>query len=266
MSAVQVRIFPARLSWPPAVKEISSAPRDTARLRLVNKATGFDSLREFRALEALWCFGIDQLKLDKISACESLRELYCEYYLRISDVRCLKNLTHLEVLRLDTCSNIKSLDQLEQFTHLRGLGIENFKNVHDVKPLAKLTNLRQLAIEGSIWTRMKIDSLAPISNLTDLEFLGLTSLKVTDESLAPLANLTKLKQLLVANVYPFEEFARLSARLPKTECQWFEPYISTTLICEKCKEEKRVLLSGKGKSLLCPRCDAPTTAETDRGI
>lgn len=256
MVALQLRIFPARLTWPQSAKDAGAIARDTTRLRLVNKAIGFESLREFESLEALWCFGIDQTKLEQISACTSLKELYCEYHLRISDLRCLSRLPDLEVLRLDSCPSIESLAQLGDFTDLNGLGIENFKNVHDVEPLAKLTNLRQLAVEGSIWTRMKIDSLAPLSSLERLEFLGLTSLKVVDESLAPLANLKNLRQLFLTNAYPFEEFARLAAQLPNTECQWFAPYVSTTLKCEECDEEDRVLLTGKGKSLLCPRCDA----------
>jgi hypothetical protein len=256
MSGVQLRIYPARLPWNTVGKDVRSVQRDATRLRLVNKATGFETLHQLKSLEALWCFGIDQTKLEQIAACVSLQALYCEYYLRISSVSCLKRLPHLEVVRLDSCSSITSFEQLGEFTHLRGLGIENFKNVHDIKPLSKLTNLKELSVEGSIWTRMKIDSLAPISNLKELEFLGLTSLKVMDESLAPLANLKKLKKLSLANVYPLEEFARLAAKLPNTECQWFAPYISMDLKCEKCKEEKRVLLTGKGKSLLCPRCDA----------
>ena len=255
MSDVQLRIFPARLSWPKAGNDARTIPRETTRLRLVNKATGFESLREFESLEALWCFGIDQTKLEQIAACSSLKELYCEYYLRISDISCLRRLPHLEILRLDSCFNIKSFEQLGEFTHLSGLGLENFKNVHDIKPLAKLTNSKQLAVEGSIWTRMKIDSLAPLSNLEDLEYLGLSSLKVVDESLAPLANLKKLKKLFVANYYPLAEFARLAARLPNTECTWFSPYMSTNLTCKECNEEKRVLLTGKGTSTLCPRCD-----------
>ena len=256
MAGLQVQIYPARLLWSGACNDVRSVPPDVTRLRLVNKAIGFENLHRLKSLEALWCFGIDQTKLEQIAACGSLRELYCEYNLRITDLGCLKKLRHLEVLRLDSCSSIKSLEQLGEFTRLRGLGIENFKNVHDIKPLSKLTNLSALSVEGSIWTRMKIDSLAPISKLEELEFLGLTSLKVLNESLGPLANLKKLKKLSLANVYPFEEFARLAVKLPNTECQWFEPYISMGLTCEKCKEEKRVLTTGKGQSLLCPRCDA----------
>ena len=255
MSDVQVRIFPARFSWPQAGNDARSIPRDTTRLRLVNKAVGFESLREFESLEALWCFGIDQKKLEQISDCSSLRELYCEYNLRITDVSCLKTLPHLEVLRLDSCFKITSLEQLGEFTHLSGLGLENFKYVHDIKPLAKLTKLRQLAVEGSIWTAMKIDSLAPLSNLEELEYLGLAGLKVLDKSLAPLGNLKKLKKLFVGNYFPLAEFARLAAMLPNTECAGFAPYFSINLRCKKCNEEKRVLLTGKGTSNLCPRCD-----------
>src|SRR5690349_11220325 len=127
MAAVQLRIFPARLSWPQAGKEVHAIPSSTTRLRLVNKATGFERLCEFESLEVLWCFGIDQTKLEQISACSSLKELYCEYYLRIFDLSCLKRLQHLEVLRLDSCFKITSFEQLGEFTHLSGLGIENFK-------------------------------------------------------------------------------------------------------------------------------------------
>src|SRR5262245_39790684 len=125
MSGVQVRIYPASHSWPTASKDVQIVPPETTRLRLVNKAIGFETLHQLKSLEALWCFGINQTKLEQIAACVSLRELYCEYNLRITDVGCLKKLQHLEVLRLDSCSSIKSLEQLGEFTHLRGLGIEN---------------------------------------------------------------------------------------------------------------------------------------------
>ena len=168
----------------------------------------------------------------------------------------MKKLPVLEVLRLDSCSTIDSLEPLGELTQLTGLAIENFKNVHDLSPLATLTNLRQLAVEGSIWSRMKINSLAPIAGLSRIEYLNLSNLKVADESLAPLTHLTNLKKLVTANFYPFEEFARLSAKLPNCECQWFAPYVATTLKCPKCEAENRVMLTGKGKPLLCPRCDA----------
>jgi hypothetical protein len=248
-------IYPSRYEWPIISRDLATVPRNATKVKLVIKAVGYELLREFESLESLWCYGIDQRKLEQIVSRVSLRELYLDWYLRITDVGPLKKLTQLKVLRFDSCSNIKSLEQVGELDNLVGLAIENFKNVHNIKPLSNLTNLKDLAVEGSIWTRMKIESLAPLTNLTTLEFLGLTSLKVLDESLEPLANLKNLKRLNLANAYPFEEFARLAARLPGTECQWFVPYISTTLTCQNCKSANRVILTGKGKSHLCPHCN-----------
>ena len=250
------RIFPSRLNWPQSTNNLDEIPRRTEAVRLVSKATGYDKLIEFKQLSALWCFGVDQKKLIQISECKSLNKLYLDYQLRIEDLSPLQRLPLLDVLRLDSCSRISSLEQLGELRHLTGLAIENFKNVHDIKPLSMLTDLSELAVEGSIWTRMKINSLEPITKLANLQYLSLTNLKVMDESLVPLHALKNLKQLLIANFYPAAEFATLAAKLPGCECQWFEPFVSLSLGCKTCDEENRVMLSGKGTSTLCPRCDA----------
>ena len=254
------RIFPPRLEWPSSVNDLSEVPQSATRIRLTTKTVGYEKLREFQCLSALWCFGVNQQKLNHISQCVSLRDLYLDYNLRITELSPLKKLPCLDVLRLDSCSTIDSLKELGALSQLTGLAIENFKSVHDLRPLAVLTNLRELAIEGSLWTRMKIESLAPISGLSRIEYLSLTNLKVADESLEPLTHLTNLKELQIANFYPFAEFARLSAKLPNCECQWFAPYIVTNLKCKKCETENRVMLTGKGKGVLCPKCDAARLA------
>jgi len=253
------RIYPSRHAWPISTANLDDAPHNAERIRLVNRGTGFDKLSEFKSLSALWCYGIDQKKLTHISECTSLCNLYLDYQLRIDDLLPLQRLPRLDVLRLDSCSKITSLQRLSDLKQLTGLAIENFKNVHDIQPLSVLTNLKELAIEGSIWTRMKIDSLSPIMKLTGIEFLSLTNLKVADESLKPLSKLTSLRELHVANFYPFGEFARLAAVLPQCKCQWFAPYVSTSLKCEKCNDN-RVLVTGKGKSLMCVTCDSARLA------
>ena len=250
------RIFPARLEWPAAVGNIDDVPRNTTRLRLISKAVKFEKLVEFEDLSELWCFGIDHKKLEYISRCKSLRHLYLDYNLRTGDLTPLRNLPLLEVLRLDSCSKINSLDQVAELTQLTGLAIENFKNLHDITPLSALINLKELAIDGSIWTRMKLESLKPIANLEKLELLSLTNTKVADESLEPLQRLANLKELILANFYPVAEFAKLSAKLPHCDCQWFKPFITTTLRCEKCGSNTRIMLSGKGTSMICGNCDA----------
>ena len=255
------RIFPARLEWPVAAENLDDVPRNTTRIRLISKATRFETLAEFKDLNALWCFGIDQKKLDHISRCQSLQRLYIGYNLRAGDFSPLKRLPKLDVLHLDSCSKVSGLEQLAELTQLTGLSIENFKNVHDIAPLLALTNLRELAIDGSMWTRMTITSVEPIRNLSNLEFLSLTNTKVADESLEPLQELSNLKTLSIANFLPVAEFAKLSAKLPHCSCDWFKPYITTNLQCKKCGRNTRVMLSGKGTSMLCSQCDVGRLAK-----
>jgi hypothetical protein len=250
------QIYPATLHWPPAVDDLNKVAITDTRVRLISGAAGFEKLKTFAELEALWCFGIDRKKLGYISQCSSLRCLYLDYNLRTDDIGCLLQLPNLRVLTLDSCSKFTSLEQLADFTNLTGLSVTNFKNVHEIEPLANLNTLRELAVDGGMWTRMKIQSLAPLANLRQLEYLSLTNTKVLDESLEPLGELTNLKQLTIANFYPFEEFAKLSTRLVKTKCQWFAPFIKTTFKCPKCQVGDLVMLTGKGRPMLCECCDA----------
>jgi Leucine-rich repeat (LRR) protein len=249
-------IYPATREWPAAVDDLSKVEKTTTRIRLISGAKGFEKLSEFTQLEALWCFGVDQKKLRYISECSSLKELHLGYNIRAADINCLVQLSHLRVLTLDSCSKIQSLEQVAALKTLVALAIVNFKNVHHLDPLANLTNLRELAIDGSIWTRMTLQTLAPLRPLEQLEYLSLSNTKVHDESLEPIGNLTNLRKLDIANFYPFQEFARLSMKLRQTECQWFAPFITMRLTCTKCQSSERVMLTGKGRPMLCQRCDA----------
>ena len=66
------------------------------------------------------------------------------------------------------------------------------------------------------------------------------------------------------NFYPVEEFARLSARLPKTECTWFEPFVPVEYSsCRKCSQSTMVMLTGKGTSTLCASCDEARVLKHD---
>jgi hypothetical protein len=251
-----IRIRPARLDWPSAIGSSTELRPDIERLRLVDNFKGYDQLKRLPKLKALWCFGIDDAALSHIADCEQLEELHMDYRLKTGKLRALKNLSGLRILTINTCSHISSLDEISEFEELEGLHIENLKNVHSIDKLSKLRKLKQLGVAGSIWTRMKIETLAPLSNLTSLEYLDLTNLKAKDESLKPLAQLNHLRELDLPNFYAMKEIAWLSGRLTNTHCTWFAPYIRMNLECEKCKAPTRVMLSGKGKPILCRNCDA----------
>lgn len=255
MEETFVRLYPLRLNWPKAVENASELHPDIERLRLVGGFKGYDQLKGLTRLRALWCFGIDAKALEQIAACPTIEELHLDYRLKTGDLRPLHQLPRLKILTINSCSTISSLLEISQFEKLEGLYIENFRNVHSISELSKLTKLKQLGVAGSIWTRMKIETLDPLAGLISLEYLDLTNCKVRDESLRPLAPLSKLRRLDIPNFYPMEEFAWLSVRLPETQCTWFTPYIPMNLNCERCKSATLVMLTGKGKPVLCSQCD-----------
>jgi Leucine-rich repeat (LRR) protein len=252
-------IKPALLNWPTTIEDWSPSLREIERLRLVAAFKDYALLKTLPRLKALWCFGVDTEALSQIADCSLLEELHLDYRLRTGSLRVLQNLSLLRVLTINTCSEIRSLTEVSELNSLEGLSIENFKNVHTIDELSGLRQLTQLGIDGSMWTRMKIESLQPLASLDRLEYLSLTNTKVTDESLWPLGGLSRLRHLDIANFYPTSEFAWLSAQLPNTECAWLKPFINTHIKCPKCGNP-RVMLSGKGKPMLCPNCNATRLA------
>lgn len=248
-------IFPAHCIWPPAVDDVLRVPVDAVSIRLVSGAKSLDRLPSCAGLKALWCFDVGAGDLDSISSCTSLESLYIEN-IKTGDLSSLRRLARLRVLGLETCSKVTSLIELSELHSLQGLGITHFKNVHDLEPLARLSGLRALAVAGGIWTRMRVKSFAPLEGLEGLDLLHLTNIKADDDSLRPLAGLRNLRKLEIANVYPTSEFALLSQRLRSTECDWFRPFVEvSSLQCKKCSELSMVMPTGKGKPMLCVRCN-----------
>lgn len=249
------KIFPARREWPPAVDDVMKAPLDTSRVRLISGAKHLEKLSAYTHLKALWCFDINESQLDSICACSTLESLYIEN-IKTENFDCLKNLSNLRILSIETCSKAASLEAFAELQSLSGLAITHFKNVHDLGPLAKLGSLRALAVAGSMWTRMHVHSFKPLEKLKNLEFLHLTNIKAEDEILRPFAALQGLRQLDIANFYPMSEFAWLSQRLRTTECTWFKPYIEMKHVeCNKCRKTTMVMLTGKRKPTVCKLCN-----------
>lgn len=254
---VHESIFPARCEWDRAIDDVSKAPIDAGRIRLVSKAKNIDKLPAFPKLKSLWCFDIAAHQLEAVCNCAALESLYIDN-LKTGDISALRQLTDLTVLGLERCSKLTSLAGLAELKSLQGLGITHFKNVHDLAPLGRMTGLRALAVAGSIWTTMRVASLQPLEELHALEFLHLTNIKPDDGSLKPLGRLTSLKKLEIANFYPTSEFAWLARRLQSTECQWFRPYIEVSnLTCKKCGAASMAMLTGIGTTMACMVCDKP---------
>jgi hypothetical protein len=114
-----------------------------------------------------------------------------------------------------------------------------------------------------MWSRQAIGSLQPFASMTWLSSLVIDTSSVS--SLRPLARLAGLRELGLGGKLPFEEYAWLSAQLPNTDCRWFSPYhelAGTGLgACKRCQRDSMVMVTGKGKPVLCRHCDAAKLAE-----
>jgi hypothetical protein len=113
-----------------------------------------------------------------------------------------------------------------------------------------------------MWSRQAIASLQPFASMTWLTSLVVDTSSVS--SLRPLGQLKGLKHLGIGGRLPFEEYAWLSARLPETQCRWFAPYLELADrgfgACKSCGKHAMVMLTGKGKPVVCRHCDAAKVA------
>ena len=171
-------------------------------------------------------------------------------------------LTHLKYLRIGSSTRVADIEPLTALTALRQLDIENFKLVTDFSPLVRMTSLVSLAITGGMWSRQKVDSLEPLSQMTWLKFLAVDTSAVS--TLRPLAKLQTLESLDVGGRLPMAEYAWLAAKLPRTDCRWFNPWLdladSGIGYCKQCQQQTMVMLTGRGKGTVCRHCHADKVA------
>ncbi len=167
-------------------------------------------------------------------------------------------LSQLRHLWIGSSTRVAAIEPLAGLSALRFLNLENFKLIQDFSPLEKLTSLETLWVTGSMWTRQNVGSLEPFARMHWLRSLALDTKYV--KSLRPLAALTGLESLDVGGKLPLEEYAWLAARLPHTECRRFAPWLDVAGrgfdACERCKQDAKVLATGRGGGLLCRHCDA----------
>lgn len=109
-----------------------------------------------------------------------------------------------------------------------------------------------------MWTRQNVGNLDPFAEMTWLRSLAVDTAHV--KSIKPLARLAQLEILDLGGRLPFEEYAWLSAKLPNTECRWFAPFLELSdsgySPCKTCGQKAMVMLTGRGKPVICKFCEA----------
>jgi len=198
------------------------------------------------------------------AACELQQlEVFHIKWSNIQDLSAISKLHNLQALSIGSSTRVKSIEPLSVLQSLTLLELENFKSISDFSPLTKLKALKSLAVTGSMWSRQAIENLDPFASMTWLSSLTIDTSSVS--SLKPLGCLTGLRELGLGGRLPFEEYAWLSAKLPNTECRWFKPFLELAGIgysaCPSCHEDSMVMLTGKGKKVLCKHCDAAKVAK-----
>jgi hypothetical protein len=215
------------------------------------------SFTDVRHLRIPW--QVNQPLFDAACRMRDLRTLRIKW----SSIRSLERITDLaslQALSLGSSTKIESIEPLATLSSLQVLGLENLRRISDFSPLARLTGLRSLSVTGSMWSRQTVDSLKPFARMTWLESLSVDTAHI--RSLRPLARLRGLKTLHLGGRLPYTEYAWLAAKLPDTECQWFAPYLSLSFgPCPRCKSGTRVMVTGRGKPVLCRACDAEKLAK-----
>ncbi len=234
---------------------------DAEKKRVI--AAWVKALPTFRQITRLRVWShVTQPLFDAICALTDLTELQLKW----SNVRSLGNisqLTKLRCLSIGSSTKIESIDPLGTLANLEFLELENVKLIRDFAPLNRLLNLRDLAVTGSLWSRQDVGSLAVFARMTWLDALSVDTSQVG--SIQELAALTRLKQLHVGGRLPFQEYAWLAAKLPATQCRWFRPYFELADTgyspCKRCRNTTLVMVTGKGKPILCKDCDAAKLAK-----
>jgi hypothetical protein len=172
-------------------------------------------------------------------------------------------LSNLRYLHIGSSTKVESIAPLVALQQLRLLEVENFKLITDFSPLLALTSLEALAVTGSMWTRQNIGSLEPFTHMHWLKSLAVDTTHVA--SLRPLAKLTGLRNLGLGGRMPMAEYAWLSAKLPNTECRWFERWLdlagSGLGPCSVCRQDAKVMLTGKGGGIVCSVCEQAKVAK-----
>ena len=166
---------------------------------------------------------------------ESL-ELLCEL-VKTPRMDLIANLTDLSPLR--KCKRLRHLairdnTKLKTLNDLRGLPLESLvleetRRLQDLSPVTTLKKLKRFEYGGGWGKAFAVNSLEPLTAVPSLENLHLQNARVKRKGIKPLAGCKKLKVLELPNSFPVEDFAFLAARLPRTKCRFFAPWVPASV-------------------------------------
>jgi hypothetical protein len=221
------------------------------------------TLPTLQGVRRLWFTSrVSQELFDAACRIEGLTDLRIKW----SGIKTLDAVTPLTGLRrfhLGDSASLQSLQPLAALRQLEWLWLDGLSKVPDLEPLAGLGALEGLFVAGTDSKPLVVPTLAPLSALRQLRWLQLGCLRPAAGGVEPLGRLSALEYIGLPNDATTEEFARLSARLPRAAGSWMQPYARqhpANFRCTKCRERGQVFTAGAPMRRLCPACDAPALA------
>lgn len=177
------------------------------------------------------------------------------YHITADSLDKLGNMGHLKRLEMNWITKIADFSPLARLSALEELTIEDAPRLADLGFLAE-TRVSTLKISGGgAGKPLRLKTVAPLAAMPALQSLTLLNLKIEDDDITCLARASGLTSLAIANMFPMEQFAFLAARLNSRLVEPIPVTVESSIGCETCGAAK-VMLTGKGRPLLCPRCDS----------
>ena len=179
-------------------------------------------------VSAAYVVGVNQRSFEHLS--HHLKCIELSFYeMRVADVSGLERFGPLRHLSIRWNTKIETLSPLSRLDRLETLVLEDVPKVNDLTPLTALSRLRGLAYKGGMWNKNRAQTLAPLAELPQLAELHVLNVAVKDDGLRPLASCDALRRLVVSNQFDTKDYALLSVRLPKVECDMFAPFVPASL-------------------------------------
>jgi len=243
------------LSW-----DLGAVPAGEKKKVIATWVGLLPKLHDVRRLQ-VWSH-VTQPLFDAICKLSNLEVLQIKWS-NVHTLDSIRGLDQLKALSIGSSTRVESIEPLAALESLEYLEVENFKLVNDFSPFVSLRRLKYLSVTGSMWTRQAIESLEPFSRMTWLTSLNVDTSHV--KSVRALETLKNLESLGIGGRLPYEEYASLSVKLPNTECRWFQPYLDISQTgyspCKACRRKSMVMVTGKGKPVLCKYCDEEKLAK-----
>ncbi|MDQ8209781.1 hypothetical protein QEH52_19840 [Coraliomargarita sp. SDUM461003] len=232
-------------------KDLTDVDESSTDLAIFGDAKALERIKEFPNIKRVWLNGANQKQFDLVVSLVNPIS-FKGYNLRVPNLNALQGLSGIEELSIEWNTKAGSIAPIGELTSLKVLQIQDFTRVHDLTPIQRLSDLITLDISGGVWNTFKVETLEPLGDLKNLLYLCLANIRVLDQSLEPVSRLTQLQELSISNQFPTEEYARLTANLTNTKCDYFRAFIEL----KQMLGEHDIMVVGKRKPFLNQKKDS----------